>query len=105
MVDRFRRLDPNGWAYATIPASEDSLARLHREKERKHHVEDPKKPSNEYVYNRDEIETYTCYSTFLVPIKEKIKDERVDEIWRINFDGAHSRAGKGAGVVITSPKG
>ena len=23
----------------------------------------------------------------------------------MNFDGAHSRAGKGAGVVITSPKG
>ena len=38
------------WAYATRPASEDLLVTLHREKERKHHVEDPKKPSNEYVY-------------------------------------------------------
>ena len=42
---------------------------------------------------------------FWLPLKNKIKDEKVDEIWRMNFDGAHSRAGKGAGVVITSPKG
>ena len=93
------------WTYSTVPASEDSLVRLHREKERKHHVEDPKKPSNEYVYNTDEIESYTCYSSFLAPIKEKIKDERVDVIRRMNFDGAHSRAGKEAGIVITSPSG
>ena len=57
------------------------------------------------IYNTDDIGTYTCYSTFLAPLKEKIKDEKVDEIWRMNFDGAHSRARKGAGVVITSPKG
>ena len=41
----------------------------------------------------------------MAPLKEKIKYEKVDEIWRMNFDDAHSRAGKGAGVVITSPKG
>ena len=52
------------WTYATVPASEDSLVRLHREKERRHHVEDPKKPSNGYVYNTDEIESYTYYSPF-----------------------------------------
>ena len=39
------------------------------------------------------------------PLKEKIKDEKVDEIWRMNFDGAHSRVGKGAGAIITSSKG
>ena len=93
------------WTYATVPASEDSLVRLHREKEWKHHVEYPKKPSNEYVYNTDEIGSYTCYSTFLAPIKEKIKDEKVDAIWKMNFDGAHSREGKGVGIVITSPSG
>ena len=68
------------WTYATVPASEDLLVRLHREKERKHHVEDPKKPSNEYVYNTDEIGSYTCYATSLTPIKEKIKDQKVDGI-------------------------
>ena len=94
-----------GWTYVTVHATEDSLIRLHREKERKHHVEDPKNPSNEYMYNTDVIRSYTCHSTFLAPIKEKIKDEKVDEIWRMNFDGAHSRSRKGVGVVITSPKG
>jgi ribonuclease HI len=29
----------------------------------------------------------------------------VDEIWRIQFDGAHSRAGKGVRIVIASPAG
>ena len=37
------------WTYATVPASEDSLVKLHTEKERRHHIENPKKPSNEYV--------------------------------------------------------
>ena len=89
------------WTYATIPASKDSWVKLRNEKEKKYHVENPKNPFNQYVYNIDDIGTYTCYSTFLAPLKEKIKDEKVDEIWRMNFDGAHSRAGKGASVVIT----
>ena len=93
------------WTYATIPASEDSWVKLRNEKEKKYHVENPKKPLNEYVYNTNDIGTYTCYSTFLALLKEEIKDEKVDEIWRMNFDGGHSRAGKGVGVVITSPKG
>ena len=34
------------WTYATIPASEDSLVKLHTEKERRHHVENLGNPSN-----------------------------------------------------------
>ena len=60
---------------------------------------------NEYVYNTDEHGTYQINSTFLDPIHEEIKDEKVDELWRMNFDGAYSRARKGAGIIITSPKG
>ena len=41
----------------------------------------------------------------MAPVKEKFKDEKVDEIWKMNFDGAHSIYGKGAGVFITSPRG
>ena len=81
------------------------MVKLHSEKEKKHHVENPKKPSNEYVNHTDSLGNYSCYATFLAPVKEKIKDEKVDETWKINFDGAHSRSGKGAGVVITSPRG
>ena len=41
----------------------------------------------------------------MAPIQEEIKDEKVDELWRMNFDDAYSRARKGFGVMITSPKG
>ena len=39
----------------------------------------------------------------MVPIKENIKDENIDEFWQMYFDGAYSKAGKGAGIVIISP--
>jgi hypothetical protein len=35
-----------------------------------------------------------------VPLEEKIQDDRVDEVWYMNFDGAFSRSGKGVGIVF-----
>jgi hypothetical protein len=90
-------------SYATIPSSENSFVKLHREKERKFHVEDPKEPMNEFVYHMNDIGNYAICSNFLAPVKEKFKEEKVDEVWKMNFDGAHSRSGKGAGIVLTSP--
>ena len=85
------------WTYPTVPASEFSLVKLYSEKEKRYHVENPQNPLNQYVYNSDEHGIYQINSTFLAPIQEKIKDEKVDELWKMNFDGAYSRAGKGAG--------
>ena len=82
-------------------ASKFSLVKLYSEKEKRYHVENPQKPLNQCVYNSDEHGIYQVNSTFLAPIQEEIKDEKVDELWRMNFDGAYSRAGKGVGVVIT----
>ena len=93
------------WTYAIVPLSEDTMVKLHSEKEKKHHVENPKKPSNEYVYQTNSLGNYSCCSTFLDLVKDKFKDEKVDEIWKMNFDGSHSRSRKGAGVVIISPRG
>ena len=59
------------WTYATIPASEDSWVKLRNEKEKKYHVENPKKPLNEYVYNTDDIGTYTAILPFWLPLKKK----------------------------------
>ena len=39
----------------------------------------------------------------MAPIKEKIKDEKIDEVWKMYFDGAYSKAEKGAGIMIISP--
>ena len=43
------------WTYGTFPLSEYTTMKLHSEKEKKHHVENPKKPSNEYVYHTDSL--------------------------------------------------
>ena len=47
------------WTYATVPASEFSLVKLYSEKEKRHHVENPQRPLNEYAYHTDE--NGTCY--------------------------------------------
>jgi hypothetical protein len=48
---------------------------------------------------------YIC-SNILAPAEEKFKDEKEsDKAWKMNFDGAHSRSGKGAGIVLVSPTG
>ena len=93
------------WTYATVPASEFSLVKLYSKKEKRHHVENPQRPLNEYAYHTDENGSYQINSTFLEPIQEEIKTEKLSELWKMNFDGAYSKTGKGAGVVIVSPEG
>jgi ribonuclease HI len=89
--------------YATIPSSKNSFVKLHMEKERKFHVEDPNEPMNEFVYHVSDIGNYAICSNFLAPVKEKFKEEKIDEVWKMHFDGAHSRSGEGARIVLTSP--
>jgi len=43
-------------------------------------VEDPKEPMNEFVYHMNDIGNYAICSNFLAPIKEKFKDDKVDEV-------------------------
>jgi hypothetical protein len=68
-------------SYVTILSSENSFVKLHREKERKFHVEDRKEPMNEYVYHMTEIGNYEIISNFLAPVKEKFKGETICNIW------------------------
>ena len=91
------------WTYATIPASENTRVILHREKLRKWHVVNPKKPGNEFVHFTDNFGNYAILSNFMAPIKENIKNEKIDEVWQMYFDGAYSKTGKGAGIMIISP--
>jgi hypothetical protein len=86
--------------YATILSSENSFVKLYREKERKFHVEDPKEPMNEFVYHMSDIGNYSICSNFLAPVKEKFKEEKIDEVWKMHFDGAHSRSGKGEELFL-----
>ena len=91
------------WTYATVPTSKFSLVKLYSEKEKRRDVENPQRPL--YAYHTDENGSYQINSTFLEPIQEEIKTEKLSELWRMNFDGAYSKTGKGASVVIVSPEG
>jgi ribonuclease HI len=49
---------------------------------------------------------FSICSNFLAPTKENFKDEKKsNKSWKMNFNGSHSRSGKGAGIVLVSPTG
>jgi ribonuclease HI len=49
---------------------------------------------------------FSICSNFLAPAEENFKDEKEsNKAWKMNFDGAHSRSGKGAEIVLVSPTG
>ena len=75
------------WTYATIPASENTTVTLHREKQRKQHVEKPKNPGNEFVHCTDNFGNYAILSNFMAPIKENIEDENIDGVWKCTLMG------------------
>ena len=55
------------WTYATIHASKNTRVILHREKQRKQHVENPKNPRNEFVHYTDNFGNYAILSNFMAP--------------------------------------
>ena len=91
------------WTYAIIPASENTRVILHREKERQRHVENPKKPANEFVHYTDNFGNYAILSNFMAHIKHNINNEKVDGVWKIYFDEAYSKDGKCVGIIIIFP--
>ena len=58
---------------------------------------------NEFLCEMSEMGNYSICSNFLLPAKEKFKEEKVEQIWKMYFDGACSKYGKGAGIVLISP--
>jgi hypothetical protein len=78
---------------------------VNREVYRKYHVEDPKKRQNELKWTNQGLGNYAILSNSIVPLQERVKDNELDKGWYMNFDGAFSRAGKGAGIVLQSPNG
>jgi hypothetical protein len=92
-------------SYATIPTPDGNTFKLTREVFRRYHIEDLRNPKNELKYTEEGLGNYAILSNSIVPLEEKVQDNRVDEIWYMNFDGAFSRAGKGAGIVLRAPSG
>ena len=43
----------------------------------------PKNPRNEFVHFTDNFQNYAILSNFMAPIKENIKNEKIDEVWKM----------------------
>lgn len=89
-------------SYATIPISENVLVKLHREREMKHHVEDPNEPMNEFIPQMGELENYAICSNFLVSTKENFKDQKIELACERNFDKVYPKSDKGIEIAIAS---
>jgi ribonuclease HI len=92
-------------SYATIPTPDGGTFKLDREVYRKVHVENPKVPIDELVYDEEGLGNYAILSNSIVPLEDKVKDNELDKVWYMHFDGAFSRLGKGAGIVLQAPNG
>jgi ribonuclease HI len=92
-------------SYATLPTPDGGTFRLDREVCRKVHVENPKVPMEELVYEEEGLGNYAILSNSIVPLEDKVKDNELDKVWYMHFDGAFSRLGKGAGIVLQAPNG
>jgi ribonuclease HI len=92
-------------SYATLPTPNGGTFRLDREPYRKVHVEDSKIPMDELAYDEEGLGNYAILSNSIVPLEDKVKDSELDKVWYMHFDGAFSRLGKGAGIVLQAPNG
>jgi ribonuclease HI len=92
-------------SYATLPTPSGGTFRLDREVYRKVHVEKPEAPMDELVYEEESLGNYAILSNSIVPLEDKAKDNELDKVWHMHFDGAFSRLGKGAGIVLQAPNG
>jgi ribonuclease HI len=92
-------------SYATLPTPSGGTFKLDREVYRKGHVEDPKSPMDELAYDEEGLGNYAILSNSIVPLEDKVKDNELDKVWYMHFDGAFSRLGKGAGIVLQAPNG
>ena len=90
-------------SYATIPTADNTFVTLHGEPERKYHVEDPQDPMNELMYEQKEMGNYVVSMDVSMPSKMEIPEFEKEKSWKMNFDGAHSRTGTGAGIRFVSP--
>ena len=92
-------------SYATLPTPDGGTFRLDREVFRKVHVENPKVPIEELMYEEEGLGNYAILSNSIVPLEDKVKDNELDKVWHMDFDDAFSRLGKGAGIVLQAQNG
>ena len=125
---RFRMLPSRSWSrklcgtlqmdmsYATIPVFGGEFRRLYRETQRAYIINDHLNPSNHPIYAKEmelgssvlHFFAHNVVSQSIIKInqnesKVNVTNEEENKIWKLFFDGASSREGSGAGIVLISP--
>ena len=75
-------------SYATLPTPSGGTFRLDREPYHKNHVGKPKAPVDELLYEEESLGNYAILSNSIVPLEDKVKDNELDKVWYMHFDGA-----------------
>ena len=91
--------------YASILACDNPFVILHRKKIKRYHVEDSSEPMNEPIFMEyKDISIYAIFSNFETPIEKESHKEESFEVWKMNFDGDHSKFSTSAYFVLIYPK-
>ena len=100
--------------YATVPVFGGQERRLYRETRFVKMVTRADCSDNSPIYNKEgdfscfrleENQDYAHETLFGQIQAEQPKEEQESGIWTLHFDGANSREGNGAGVLLISPAG
>ncbi len=105
-------------SFATIPIFNGDEKRLYREVKLQHVVSRNPNAKNHPIYAKDDF--FGCFSLSVDPGFENgnvginielqtkaqpILEKEADAKWKLYFDGACSKEGAGAGVILISPEG
>jgi hypothetical protein len=87
-------------SYATIPTLDGDFVTLYREPIVRYQVEDPQDPMNELMCMDEGIGNLCVLANFIAQ-EEEYKGN--NDVWTLEFDGAHSSSRSGARIVLISP--
>lgn len=99
-------------SYATIPVYGGKTMRLYRENQLAYLFSDQDNPTNHPVYvMQSDLDSFVLHMdedhTMMALENPKLDQTHIEKghesIWKMFFDGSHSKEGSGAGVVIISP--
>ena len=87
-------------SYATIPIGENALYKLVNEKPMTKHVETPEHLFEEAMRPTEEVGNYIVMANYWEEPQQHTFPP--SQVWKMHFDGAKSRHGAGAGIVLIS---
>ena len=88
-------------SYATIPIGQNASYKLVNEKPMTEHVETPEHLFEEAMRPIEEVGNYMVMANYWEETQQHPFPPR--QVWKMHFDGAKSRHGVGAGIILISP--